>query len=193
MDPLRDRGRLLFSRLGRQLKAAGMVSSHRRTAAGLPILVRLALLYALLVFLPTFYFSLSRELALPAQLLLLAGAFGLGGLFGLAVTLGDRVLLPATAYLRRAGPAFVAPFLLFFAYIIGYTLIFSGLVAHPLGLVIARTAADPALAQEYRLFSMNFALLLALLSWLAAQRRLGGKVLEFSGSWREKARDKETP
>lgn len=170
-----------------------MVSSHRRTAAGLAPLVRLALLYALLVFLPTFYFSLSRELTLPAQLLLLAGAFGLGGLFGLAVILWDRLLLPATAYLRRAGPAFVAPFLLFFAYIIGYSLIFSGLVAHPLGLILAWTTAAPALALEYRLYSMNFALLLALLSWLVAQRRLGGKILEFSEGWREKVRDKETP
>lgn len=135
-----------------------------------------ALLHALLVVLLVAFFVFSRGLVWWLALLMLLAALPLGGLFGLAVGFFDRGLQPLAAWLQSLTPGITARFLLFFVYLIGYVLIFAGLVSYPLGLIIDDGTLAPTPATDFRLFSMNFVLLLALWSWLDAKLRLGEKL-----------------
>ncbi|MFH7319258.1 hypothetical protein ACHHRT_01465 [Desulfurivibrio sp. D14AmB] len=135
-------------------------------------LVRVALGYALLNFLLLLYFVVSRRLPpSPAALALLA-ALPLGLGFGLAAHFFSRWRSILARHLERVTPGYTTTFLLFFVHMIGYLLLFSGLVAFPLGVVIDGPEAASALVLEFRLYSVNFVLVMALLSWFVAEHRL---------------------
>ncbi len=141
-------------------------------------LARLALVYALFTFLLTLYFVLSRRLAPGPALLAPLAALPLGGLFGLVTHLFDRFLTPLARYLRRVAPGSIAAFLLFFIHIIAYLLLFSGLVSQPLGLLLGEgMVGEPTPAQKFQFYSINFVLVLALLTWLKAKHRLVERLL----------------
>jgi len=132
-------------------------------------MVRVALGYALLNFLLLLYFAVSRRLPpAPAALALLA-ALPLGLGFGLAAHFFRRWQTALAPHLERIAPGYTATFLLFFVHMIGYLLLFSGLVAFPLGVVINGPAVP---ASEFRPYSVNFVLVMALLSWFVAEHRL---------------------
>ena len=136
-------------------------------------LARLAMVYALFAFLLTLYFVLSRKLAPGPALSAPLAALPLGGLFGLATHLFDRLLTPLTRYLRRVTSGAIAAFLLFFIHIIAYLLLFSGLVSQPLGLLLGEgVVGEPSPTQKFQFYSINFVLVLALLTWLEAKHRL---------------------
>lgn len=148
-----------------------------------------AMLYALLVFLLTAWFAAIHPLPLRPAMLMALSALPLGALFGVVINLFDRVLGPAATVLRRrSNPSATSLFLLFFVYIIGYILLFTSVVAWPLSLLAGDTLSQPSPAVKFRLFTINFVLLLALFSWVGAKRRLGEKVARVLKPWWEKIR-----
>jgi len=62
--------------------------------------------------------------------------------------------------------------LLFFVHIIGYLALSSIIVSYPLGYVMEKSWSMSGMAGEYSLFSVNFFIVLALLSWLRNVRSL---------------------
>ncbi|ADH85989.1 hypothetical protein [Desulfurivibrio alkaliphilus] len=156
-------------------------------------LLRRILLYQLLVLLLSAYFVLSRPVAWPLALTVLLLALPLGGLFGLAQAIFDRLLQAVAAGVQRRWPEVSAGFLLFFGYLIGYILLFAGMVAYPLGLLVERGGAVGATGQDFKLYSMNFVLLLALWSWLDFRRQWGEALLGWLHFWLIRIRRQETP
>jgi hypothetical protein len=61
-------------------------------------------------------------------------------------------------------------FLLFFAHTIGYLALSSIIVSYPLGYVIDKFSNMSGMAGQYSLFSVNFFIILAILSWLRNMR-----------------------
>ncbi len=61
-------------------------------------------------------------------------------------------------------------FLLFFAHTIGYLALSSILVSYPLGYVMENFWDLPGMAGQYSLFSVNFFIILAIVSWLRNMR-----------------------
>ncbi|MDZ7641001.1 MAG: hypothetical protein U5J62_03075 [Desulfurivibrio sp.] len=138
-----------------------------RLPAGRPF--RLALLYGVLIFLLTVNFVCSRDLRLGPSLLMPLTALPLGALLGVLTAGGERLLAPLAGRLRTVLPGFTAGFLLFFICILGFSLVFSGLVSLPLSLLlIEQRVVEPTLAMEFRLYSFNFVPLVFLPSWLLA-------------------------
>jgi hypothetical protein len=60
----------------------------------------------------------------------------------------------------------LAGFVLFFVYLIGYILLFSFVVANPLGAVIQQMSGSVELSRDYGLYSVNSIIVLAILSWI---------------------------
>ena len=63
-------------------------------------------------------------------------------------------------------------FLLFFTHIIGYLALSSIMVSYPIGYFMEKTMGMTGMAGEYSQFSVNFFIVLALLSWLRNVRSL---------------------
>ncbi len=156
-------------------------------------LAPLILFYASLVFLLTAYFVFSRQLALPVALSMLLAALVLGALFGVMVAALDRLQQSATALLRRVLPGVTAGFLLFFGYVIGYILLFTGLVAYPQGRIIDAGVVNSTAQLDFKLYSMNFVLFLAVWSWLDHGGRLVRKMARWLQHSRARAGGQETP
>lgn len=68
-------------------------------------------------------------------------------------------------------------FLLFFAHTIGYLAVSSIIVSYPLGYVMEKFWGLPGIGGQYSLFSVNFFIILALLSWLRNMRTFPGHCL----------------
>ncbi|MFU8818969.1 MAG: hypothetical protein ACNA74_04500 [Desulfurivibrio sp.] len=166
-----------LKKIGSRLNGPGNLSLN---------LAVVALVYALLTFLLALYFVLSRPLPPGPALLVSLAALPLGGFFGLALLVYNRRLAPFAHYLRRVVPGSAAAFLLLFSHIIGYVLLFSGLVSYPLGVIAGQGAAAPAMALDFRLYSINFVLTLALLSWLEAEHLLIARARTSYRRWRYK-------
>lgn len=166
-----------LKKIGSRLDGPGSLSLN---------LAGVALVYALLTFLLALYFVLYRRLPPGPALLISLAALPLGGFFGLALLVYNRRLAPFARYLHRTIPGSAAAFLLLFSHIIGYVLLFSGLVSYPLGLIAGQGVAEPTMALEFRLYSINFVLTLALLSWLEAEYRLIARARVSYRRWRYK-------
>lgn len=128
--------------------------------------MRLAGIYAVLVFSFALYFVLSRRFAPGPALLMPLAALPLGAIFGLLAAWAGSLRPRATVLLKTVFPGFSATFLLFFAHLLTFALAFSGLVTYPLSLLIndSGTIGYPPIV-EFRLVSFNLALLLALAAW----------------------------
>lgn len=133
-----------------------------RWAAQQPLL-RGAAVYGGMLLLLTAFFVISRRLPLGLAL----WAAPLGFFFGLAVGGCERLLALVRDNPRRPLRGIPAAFLFFFVYVIAYVLLFSLLVGCPLGWLLAGYGASEALETDYALFSTNFVLALAGISWLA--------------------------
>jgi len=60
----------------------------------------------------------------------------------------------------------LASFVLFFLYLIGYILLFYGVVAYPLDHIIQQKIGSIELSRDYGLYSVNSIMLIAVFSWL---------------------------
>jgi len=141
-------------------------SGKRRSVVECPLppLVRLPCLYLLLVSIHSGCFVYRHG----GGVFFLLGSLPLGALLGLLLDFFGRAVSLARARLLRQMRPLQTGFLLFFVYLIGYTLIFSLVVSLPLEWWLRVGFGSPGLAQLYVLFSANFIIALAVLSWIFA-------------------------
>ena len=95
-----------------------------------------------------------------------------GALLGSVLLVMERGLARLKEYMFYHMGKLLTAFLLFFAHTIGYLALSSLLVSYPLGYVMEKLWAMPGMAGEYSLFSVNFFIVLAILSWLRNMRAL---------------------
>jgi len=96
---------------------------------------------------------------------LLPGAF-----LGFVLLVTERSLTQLKSYMFPRMGKLLTAFLLFFAHIICYLALSSILVSYPLGYIMEQTWSVPGMGNKYSLFSGNFFIILALLSWLRNAR-----------------------
>ena len=89
-----------------------------------------------------------------------------GGLLGYFFLVMERWLSQIKEYMFPGMGKLLTAFLLFFVHIIGYIALSSLIFSYPLGRIMEKFWAIPGLAAEYSLFSVNFFIVLAILSWL---------------------------
>jgi len=89
-----------------------------------------------------------------------------GALLGFFLLVMERWLVRLKKQMFPGMGKLLTAFLLFFAHIIGYLALSSFVFSYPLGLVIEKFWATSVMAGEYSLFSVNFFIVLAILSWL---------------------------
>jgi hypothetical protein len=89
-----------------------------------------------------------------------------GALLGFFLLIMERWLVQLKEHMFPGMGKLLTAFLLFFAHIIGYLTLSSLVFSYPLGLVIEKYWSTPGMAGEYSLFSVNFFIVLAILSWL---------------------------
>ena len=89
-----------------------------------------------------------------------------GAVLGYFLLIMERMLGRLKEYLFPGMGKLLTAFLLFFAHTIGYLALSSILVSYPLGYLMEKSWGGPGLAGEYSLFSVNFFIVLAVLSWL---------------------------
>ena len=93
-----------------------------------------------------------------------------GALLGYVLLVAERTLgrLKESMFLHVG--KFLTAFLLFFAHTIGYLALSSIIVSYPLGYVIDKFSNMSGMAGQFSLFSVNFFIILAILSWLRNMR-----------------------
>ena len=89
-----------------------------------------------------------------------------GGLLGYFFLIMERWLGQIKEYMFPGMGKLLTAFLLFFLHIIGYIALSSLIFSYPLGCIMEKFWGIPGLVAEYNLFSVNFFIVLALLSWL---------------------------
>lgn len=89
-----------------------------------------------------------------------------GALLGIALLILERSLGQLKNFLLPQMGRLLTCFLLFFIHIIGYLSISSIVVSYPVGYFMEKTGFWAGMSGEYSLFSVNFFIVLALLSWL---------------------------
>ena len=89
-----------------------------------------------------------------------------GALLGFILLVTERSLTQLKSYMLPRMGKLLTAFLLFFVHIICYLALSSIIVSYPVGYVMEKSWAMPGIGSEYSLFSGNFFIILALLSWL---------------------------
>ena len=123
---------------------------------------RMGIFYCVLVAVQTAFFVYFKELNFK----LVAYSLVLGMLLGISLRIFEwsiSLLKGLTTYFMGR---LLAGFVLFFVYLIGYILLFSFVVANPLGTVIQQTTGSVELSRDYGLYSVNSIIVLAVLSWI---------------------------
>jgi hypothetical protein len=159
-------------------ETAGMTSgrfrrvSRARILDGHPLRVSFSAIvfmvsgYAVLTALLSLLFALIHE----TRILLAVWALLPGGLLGFVLLVLERSLgLMKNSMLPRVGSLLTA-FSLFFLHIMGYLALSSLVVSYPLGYIMERSWRMEGMASDYSLFSVNFFIVFALLSWLRNMR-----------------------
>ena len=93
-----------------------------------------------------------------------------GALLGYFILVMERTLGLVKGYMFVQMGKLLTAFLLFFAHTIGYLALSSIIVSYPLGYVMEKFWGMPGMAMEYSLFSVNFFIILAIISWLRNMR-----------------------
>ena len=89
-----------------------------------------------------------------------------GGLLGYSFLVMERWLGQLKQYMFPGMGKLLTAFLLFFVHTIGYLALSSVIFIYPLGFVMEKLWSMPGMAMEYSLFSVNFFIALAILSWV---------------------------
>lgn len=89
-----------------------------------------------------------------------------GGLLGYSFLVMERWLGQLKQYMFPGMGKLLTAFLLFFVHTIGYLALSSVIFIYPLGFVMEKFWPMSGLAMEYNLFSVNFFIVLAILSWV---------------------------
>ena len=93
-----------------------------------------------------------------------------GALLGYVLLVAERALGRLKENMFFHVGKLLTAFLLFFAHTIGYLALSSIIVSYPLGYVIDKFSNMSGMAGQYSLFSVNFFIILAILSWLRNMR-----------------------
>jgi len=93
-----------------------------------------------------------------------------GAVLGSVLLVMERMLVRMKEYLLPQIGKTLTAFLLFFIHSIGYLALSSIMVSYPLGYVMEMFWSLPGMAGQYSLFSVNFFIILAILSWLRNMR-----------------------
>jgi hypothetical protein len=88
-----------------------------------------------------------------------------GVLLGIALLVLERSLSRLKVWMYPGMGRLLTAFLLFFLHIIGYLAFSSLLITYPMGFVMEGVQELTGIAREYSLFSVNFFIVLAILSW----------------------------
>ena len=151
------RGRKRFRRISR----ARILDGHPLQLSVHAVVV-MVMVYVVIISVITLLFSYFYA----AQYFLVFWTILPGALLGFTLLVLERLLRQLkNSMLPRMGKLLTA-FLLFFIHTIGYLALPSLLVNYPMGLFMERTGEMPGMAGEFSLFSVNFFIVLALLSWL---------------------------
>ena len=89
-----------------------------------------------------------------------------GGILGYLILVMERWLGHLKEYMFPGMGKLLTAFLLFFAHTIGYLALSSIVFSYPLGRVMETFWSASGIAAEFSLFSVNFFIVLAILSWL---------------------------
>jgi len=89
-----------------------------------------------------------------------------GALLGFVLLIFERSLVELKTRLFTQMGKLLTAFLLFFIHTIGYLALSSIVVSYPVGYLMEETMGMTGMAGEYSLFSVNFFIVLGLLSWL---------------------------
>ena len=89
-----------------------------------------------------------------------------GGLLGLVLLVLERFLSQLKNYMFPQMGKLLTAFLLFFIHTIGYLAFSSIVLNYPIGYFMEKTSELAGIAGEFSMFSVNFFIVLALLSWL---------------------------
>jgi len=93
-------------------------------------------------------------------------AFLPGALLGYGLLVLERTLARLKRFMFSQMGKLLTAFLLFFVHTIGYLALSSVIFIYPLGFVMEKFWSMPGMAMEYSLFSVNFFIVLAILSWV---------------------------
>ena len=93
-----------------------------------------------------------------------------GALLGYVFLVMERSLGLLKEYMFPRMGKLLTAFLLFFTHTIGYLALSSLIVSYPLGYVMEKFSGMAGMVASYSLFSVNFFIILAILSWLRNMR-----------------------
>jgi hypothetical protein len=93
-----------------------------------------------------------------------------GALLGYVLLIMERILGRLKEFMFPQMGKVLTAFILFFSHIIGYLTLSSIIVGYPLGYIMEKSWGMSGMAGEYSLFSVNFFIILAMLSWLRNMR-----------------------
>ena len=93
-----------------------------------------------------------------------------GALLGFVLLILERLLGQLKTHIFPQMGKLLTAFLLYFVHTIGYLALSSIVVNYPIGYLMEKTSSMTGMAGEYSLFSVNFFIVLALLSWLRNAR-----------------------
>jgi len=132
------------------------------------VILMMVLTYVIITSVITLLFSYFHE----TQYSLIWWTLLPGALLGFVLLVLERLLgqLKNRMFLQMG--KLLTAFLLFFTHIIGYLALSSIVVSYPIGYFMEKTMGMAGMAGEYSLFSVNFFIVLALLSWLRNVRSL---------------------
>jgi len=105
-----------------------------------------------------------------AEFLLVLWTLLPGALLGYVLLVVERALGRLKEYMFPQMGNLLTAFLLFFAHIIAYLAFSSIIVSYPLGYILEEVWGMAGMARQYSLFSANFFIILAILSWLRNMR-----------------------
>jgi len=158
----------MYSEAGKKKRAEFRRVSKARIFDGHALKVSV---YAITVMVPAYLFitaaiSLFFSYFHEVDFSLVLWALLPGALLGYFLLVMERSLARLKEYMFPGMGKLLTAFLLFFVHTIGYLALSSMIVSYPLGYVMGRFWNMPGMAGKYSLFSVNFFIVLAVLSWL---------------------------
>jgi hypothetical protein len=157
----KDRGRF------RRVSKARIFDGHPLKLS-IHVILMMVLTYVIITSVITLLFSYFHE----AQYSLIWWTLLPGALLGVVLLVLERLLGQLKNRMFVQMGKLLTAFLLFFIHIIGYLALSSIVVSYPVGYFMEKTMGMAGMAGEYSLFSVNFFIVLALLSWLRNVRSL---------------------
>jgi hypothetical protein len=126
----------------------------------------MVLIYVFITSIITLLFSYFHE----SDFFLVFWALLPGALLGFVLLILERLLGQLKSYMFPQMGKLLTAFLLFFIHTVGYLALSFIVMNYPIGYLMEKTWGMTGMAGEYSLFSVNFFIVLALLSWLRNAR-----------------------